>query len=606
MYVAFENDEPENPLICKHCKTKYASWRGFKLHVKVTHLKRLGFLCPYCDRSTNSETLMRQHIRSKHPGCVEKIVQNPDAGGPEPSNEFWEKEYGLICPKKSKKNKRKINPDADNNSSGNKSNGDSDTNNRTDVQEKCETCGFIAMNYTGLKSHMKTHMRTYLPKHSIKCQYCTFSCSIKAELQEHWEINHPSIPFKIQDVAAADPLFKKRSSIDMYKDDVEEECVPIDDSASVAATSITIYSCYYCNLRSHSLVTMKRHWNYMHKDSEKNSDATAALPFKYRQQHLPLWTKLSTKDHQTKKDSESSSSFSKHSEESSSRSGVSSNAMTVVPHRGWICQWCEEFCETENDTKTHHNLFHSHLASKFKMQKQEQQPENDQLKEYVCTVCSYASISVFSIRKHVIKHIDLFKCKYCDQTFNTSPQVATHSAEKHPGLVAKIESISNFHSIVESLIKVKWNDAVASGSVTLNKHDQNLAPRAVAKKSTTKSIISHIRPGPRAFKAVARKSTNPLPRYLRAGTNCSVVDQQQYAAETKSDKVESKSPSSYYGIPRAPIDLSKLHTSFEFGGCTMRVNCATLAQLKINIDPQVKLKDIKYDSKFSAILPKYD
>ena len=82
-------------------------WRGFKLHIQLTHLKRLGFICPYCDRSTNSEGLMRQHIRSKHPGCLEKIVENPAAGEPELPEEFWQQEYGIVFPKRYRKRKRK-------------------------------------------------------------------------------------------------------------------------------------------------------------------------------------------------------------------------------------------------------------------------------------------------------------------------------------------------------------------------------------------------------------------------------------------------------------------------------------------------------------------
>lgn len=166
----------------------FTRWRGFKLHVQLTHLKRLGFLCPYCDRSTNSESLMRQHIRSKHPGCPEKIVQNPDAGGPELTEEFWRKEYGLVFPKKTKKRKRKLSEDIVEN--------DNNEVQKPEAQETCNVCGFAAVNLAGLKGHMRVHATS---KQKLKCTYCSFTSGTKAALWNHLEIHHP---YKSDDAAA--------------------------------------------------------------------------------------------------------------------------------------------------------------------------------------------------------------------------------------------------------------------------------------------------------------------------------------------------------------------------------------------------------------------
>lgn len=591
---------------------KFTRWRGFKLHVQLTHLKRLGFLCPYCDRSTNSETLMRQHIRSKHPGCAEQIVHNPAAGGPELTNEFWEKEYGLICPRRTKKCKRKLNVEDDSNK---KDSGGSDagsSGNRTDTQETCGICGFTAMSYTGLKSHMRSH----IPKHSIKCPYCTYSCSIKAELVEHWEVNHPSIPFKILSIAAAETSNKpsplKKRNIDIYKDDIEEEhVVSLDDTVP---SMVTVYSCSYCNLRSHSLIYIKHHWNLMHKNPKTGEapNATASLPFRYKEQRLPR--KPATKDRMNKESAiELPRDLRKQLENDLLRNDNTSD-VSVVQVRGWVCQWCQEFCETGNDMKAHQNMFHSHLALNFKMQKQQKQQEKDQPKEYVCSVCSYATVSIASMRKHVIKHIDLFKCKYCDQTFSTPVRVSAHSAEKHPGLTTKIESISNFDSVVESLMNQIKRSSTASGSVTVkNESNQEIARgadarissgHAVARKSTTKSVISYAKPGPRAFKTVARKSTNPLPKYLRESMNYNSASQQRIVKK-EPEQIESKPVSSYYGIPSEPVNLAKLSTYMVVGGHRMKVNCTTLAQL-ININSKVILQDIRYDSRYATIFSERD
>lgn len=350
--------------------------RGLKLHIQYSHLKRLGFLCPYCDRSTNSETMMRQHIRSKHPKDPEKIIHNPSAwGNTKLTNEFWEKEYGLVCSLKPKK--RKLNAEDA---------GDASAGNRADMREKCEVCGFMAMNYTGLKSHMRSHAS---PKHNLKCSYCTYSCSFKAELLEHWEFNHPTMQLKYQELSSAGsscsetskPSTPKKQEIDTCDlDDIEEEEDEEEEEEEESAISVgkptptMIYSCFYCIFRSNLLPSVKRHWSLVHKESkgpETAFNAKINLPFKYKE--IPLSKSLSSpKDCANKNVVKTSPrDFVERSEKPSS---------IVVQRRGWVCQWCDdgEFYETDTDRITHHNMFHSHLPQKW--QEQRQQQEQDQSK----------------------------------------------------------------------------------------------------------------------------------------------------------------------------------------------------------------------------------
>ena len=163
----------------------FNKWRGFKRHVQLKHLKRLGFLCAYCDRSTNSEAVMLQHVRSKHREMPEKIVTNPNPSKGELTAEFWEREYGLVVPKRTKKRKRQDTLDDRLNQGSPKLDTD---------QLACEKCDFVSMTPVGLKSHMKTH-ETRIKQ---KCSYCTFSSFNTTEMRQHWDVNHAHLDFKVR------------------------------------------------------------------------------------------------------------------------------------------------------------------------------------------------------------------------------------------------------------------------------------------------------------------------------------------------------------------------------------------------------------------------
>lgn len=563
----------EKPLVCKHCNMMFTRWRGFKLHVQLTHLKRLGFICPYCDRSTNSEALMRQHIRSKHPGCPEKLVQNPAAGGPELTEEFWQKEYGLVFPKRSKKRKRKLSEDhADND------------NHEQPEGEKCTFCGFTAMNLAGLKGHMRVHA----PKSTLKCSSCSFTTLKKSELWTHWELNHPFTPFKGDDASTFESssesgsmqLDRKNIIDDDYSDDIEEEQV------SDVKDNQLIYCCFYCSFRSKSLDAVQDHWSTMHKESKLSSESTKVksnCPFRYKEMHLSEESPMKARCSKT----EMETPYELYLQQS--HSDVQVIDISGVKQEGWICQWCNELCDSEVKMKNHHSMFHSHLPLNFKKQEKSKVPRG-----YICPECSFTTTFINVMKNHVSRHINLFKCKYCDKTFGSPTQVSSHNAEEHPNLELKIESIHNYEALMESIMaKVRWQKPITDSSDVDQKEilTEPLKNHAVAKKSTAKSTI---RPNsiPIKVKAVARKSTNPYSRYL---SHPKTNDRQQPANSKQF---------SYYGIPKSPVNLGKLNTYMVVGGHRMKVNCTTLARL-INIDPKVILKDVKHDIKDIAILKRY-
>ncbi|XP_078039406.1 uncharacterized protein LOC144471336 isoform X2 [Augochlora pura] len=529
----------EKPLVCKHCKTTFTRWRGFKLHVQLTHLKRLGFLCPYCDRSTNSESLMRQHIRSKHPGCQEKIVQNPDAGGPELTDEFWQKEYGLVFPKRTKKRKRKV---SETNIV------DNDNQDQPETQEKCNICGFVAANLAGLKGHMRVHVTS---KQTLKCSYCPFVAATKTELWNHAVIHQP---FKSGDAGAFESSSEsgttnldKKTLVDDCSDDIEEEQVSDSKESDQRVVRKLIIS-------------------------DKPS-AQLIYPFRYEEieldEDLEEWP---AKPECSK--TETKSSYGLYLQQSCKDAEIDG---LESKQEGWICQWCNELCESEVKMKTHHDMFHSHLPLNFKKQQKAKGPRG-----YVCPECSFATTSISVMKNHVTRHINLFKCKYCEKIYSSPTQVSTHNSEEHPGMELKIESIQNYESLLEKMMdKIRWQKPTAEN---LDSDQEEILRKtknhAVAKKSTARSTI---RPNliPYKVKAVARKSTNPHSKYLSPPK---IGDRQQLP---KSKQF------SYYGIPRSPVNLAELNTYMVVGGHRMKVNCTTLSQL-INIDPKVILRDLKH------------
>lgn len=565
-------EEQEKPFTCKHCKMTFFRWRGFKLHIQLTHLKRLGFICPYCDRSTNSEGLMRQHIRSKHPGCLEKIVENPAAGEPELPEEFWQQEYGIVFPKRYRKRKRKI--------SGEEVVEKSDNQCQIEPQEKCNICNFTAMNMTGLKIHMRIHAT----KNTLKCSYCTFTAATNSEVWEHWEINHPFSPFKVEDISPSESSgesteieLNKKVINDDYNNDIEEEISDIREEDS-------IYYCFYCSFRSKSLNTVQNHWNMMHNDLLQNDSTKMKSNYPFRYKEMRVSSEKSLIKAQCSK-TQTESSYELYLQQSHNND-VQEIEASGLKQEGWICQWCNELCDSEVKMKTHHSMFHSHLPLNFKKQEKAKISRG-----YVCPECSFTTTFINVMKNHVSKHINLFKCKYCDKTFSCPSEVSTHNTEEHPDMELKIESIQNYETLLEKvMVKVKWQKSGQSADKNETSIESPPKNHAVAKKSTTKSAFrSNIIPY--RIKAVARKSTNPHSRYL---ANHKIHNKEQ---EMKNKQF------SYYGVPRSPINLAKLNTYMVVGGHRMKVNCTTLAQL-INIDPKIILKDLKNDIKNIATFKK--
>ncbi|XP_063987939.1 uncharacterized protein Sov isoform X2 [Diachasmimorpha longicaudata] len=562
--------ESKKTYVCKHCNLEFSGLRGFKIHVQINHLKRLAFVCPYCDRSTNSETMMKAHIRKNHQGEEEKIIKNPYANGPELSSTFWEKEYGIVIPKKMKKKKRKVD----------------DLDNQTTEEDKlalsdiCLKCGFTAINATGLAAHMRAHAK----RPALKCGHCSFTAHSQVDIWQHSEINHPDLDWKAEEIrtgtSSTDPPIQhvKKRHIDDYNEDIEEEAtvVPLRGSNQ---TLQKIYNCFYCkNVRSLALATIRSHWTQYHKDVNELSPCQTGVPFKFTESigeiadnrkqvkcsYCPMKGSLiAVKAHIKKK-----------------HNGLALRFIDIIDNSQeiWVCKWCDEKVKGVDNKTSHHNMFHSHLAMRF--QKEEIGGKD---KGFACPICSFISASLAKMRTHVVKHAEVFKCKRCLKPFNSLQKATQHSTNEHAGLAAAIEkSLTNVEALMAKVSQSDLVDIPEEESSTLPSTDifRNLG---VARKSTTKQLLKKPSGG---VKSVARKSTHPLPRYPPGF---------KFDIEGLDSEVEALTKTtgwSYYGRPPTPISLANLNTVMSLGVAKMKVKCTKLAKL-MNIDAQLNLVDYR-------------
>lgn len=214
------------------------------------------------------------------------------------------------------------------------------------------------------------------------------------------------------------------------------------------------------------------------------------------------------------------------------------------------------------------------------------------------------------IRRHLIKPRESLY-------FSTSIRLPAYSATKYSSLAAKTESIPNLNSIVDNLMTNQARRSLDFGDAAMKSKQSHISKgsflksggagsQAVARKSTTRSTLpTYARPGPRVFKAVARKSTNPLPRYPSGAFMSYRSMPRGIKTELEAGETESEPPSSHYGIPSSPINLGDLKTYMVVGGHKIRLTCLKLSSL-INIDAKIQLEDVRKDPEYAAILSNFD
>ncbi|XP_023245771.1 uncharacterized protein LOC106640107 isoform X2 [Copidosoma floridanum] len=519
-------------IFCKHCHMKFTKWRGFKRHVQLKHLKRLKFLCAYCDRSSSSEVMILQHVRSRHKNMPEKVVENPNPKTSELSAEFWEREYGLFVPKRSKKRKRPEDVTVGVTEDG-------------QINElPCKKCDFTALNMTGLKNHMRTHET----KVKQKCTYCTFSSFNLTEMRQHWEVNHAHLEFKVEEAIVTS------AAMDVAALRVGKKAKFNDEKKSI------VYYCYYCSMSSQSLDKIRHHWQLLHKDNTRTS------MFKYKE-HSEVKIKCAyCAENGTK------STLVHHIREKHGRDKPL--LMVEREEDGWMCDECKEFLANKEEIDEHNNRVHPEYTINVKLVR----------RSFVCKQCGADTISADTMMRHAKSHLNAYRCKYCVEMFKSFHAVKNHFAVAHVDKEPETRTLTTDEQnrVIENLMR----DSVVISPIQLSPvkvtntpiKSPPTSPR-LAKKSTTKQCVRRIWPTPDKIKAVARKSTNPLPRYP-SGIVFEIGERPE------------PNPISYYGRPISPIDLSKFNTTLNNAGLTIKLDCAKFAEFSnINFNPRLELVD---------------
>lgn len=513
---------------------------------------------------------MLKHLKVAHPGETPKIHQNPGADSSELTTEFWDKEYKFMSRDRAKKRKRNEDGAA-----------------TIDLFEKtpgvyhiCNTCGFRAINYFGLTVHMRRHATSK----NFKCAYCTYAACTKSELWQHSELNHSNQDWKVGNgdlnvVDKSEINKNSTSSKEQVNEDYEDEIASTSESSGsfIVAKSDMMYSCFYCDSGNSTVDGVEEHWNLVHK-------STPGMPFRFKE--IPFDSTKNTLRCGYCPKRGTAAQIRLHSRKKHAVKPVKFVEIPLVP-MAWVCQWCEDLCDTEAQKKVHHNLFHSHKLPNFKRQEinTEASPRHE------CPECPFKAISRPAMEKHLEKHVDSVICKRCDKTFRDVSIGILHNTKAHPGEVSKIEGFKT--NVEKMMTRVKWRNDVNQDRNTFETVARSALENTwkncgVARKSTTKSIIP-VRPSPKSFKAVARKSTNPLPRYP--------LGIKFLTSEDSNDGIKRERNISYYGKPVDPVNLSSISTYMTLsGGRRMKVDCSSLAQF-IDIEPSVILKDLKYNTK---------
>jgi hypothetical protein len=253
-----------------------------------------------------------------------------------------------------------------------------------------------------------------------------------------------------------------------------------------------------------------------------------------------------------------------------------------------------EFFTSKEDMDYHQKVIHSQLRPNYKLVR----------RGFTCKHCGFDTLSLEVMQKHAKNHLNVYKCKYCPDVFKTLSSVKGHFRLLHPDKELETRTITgeDFSKEIEVIVndstsftnvqltpmKVPTTSILKKLPITPPKMATIALPASprVAKKSTTKQSVQAIRPLPGKIKAVARKSTNPLPRYPSG-----VIFQTD---EREEEDSKPKKYTSFYGRPSSPVDLGSLHTTMALAGLKMKVNCAKLAEIfNINIEPSLKLMDFR-------------
>lgn len=327
----------------------------------------------------------------------------------------------------------------------------------------------------------------------------------------------------------------------------------------------TVYYCYYCNMGSIKLEKVRSHWKGNHKN-----DARTTFKYKEHSENIVRCAYCA--------EAGTMAMLANHIKQTH---GMSKETLLVEKEEdGWLCKYAnenrckEEFIFNKEEMDDHHRTFHPLLPLNFQLTH----------RTFTCKECNMDIPTVELVQKHAKIHLNAYKCKHCSKNFKSFAIVKQHFALSHPEFEPETRTINSDDlnkEIDEIVEKCSVYSDLHLSPVTVSAPIFKSPPTSprIAKKSTTKQSVSPrrlIKPCPLKIRAVARKSTNPLPRYPE-GTYFEIDEQEDYV--------------SYYKKPFQSVDLSKIHIEMAVGGFKKKINCSILGTFGINIDARPRIED---------------
>ena len=560
----------DNQNKCKYCNYCSRSQSELRYHI-MRHWVHKPLKCGYCSFEGVREYEIKKHSLRVHPHLEVKIIENPISDKPEIRPLQRTKRFKLDIGSSSDVNELESN---------------TVTTSETEVSESEKEVG----QSSDADNTLNTELRII-----YRCYYCPQRGTSLFCINQHWEEKHknpsvgsngtvrPGLPFRYKQVNLKEFLDGKDSSAGRKPSllcayckfrgplSVLEEHQRLEhpDKPSTANQAcFSRYECVKCDFMAFTVNTLKRHCELEHQGEEL--------------QYVVKCTK------------EDSSGLRDRNMESPSPKVLVS---VPVVKATYMCLWCEETCESEEKIQVHHTLCHSHLQLKYSVEKSSipSPTLSFSTKKYVCPVCPFSSGIRNVVFEHLYTHTKPYQCGYCISTFNTPSEIQYHIFEAHPKQEFRM---LRFEDVERQL--AKWRGQIVTRetkrSMGARKHEHETLgfqskKLCVARKSTTLS--------PRMrFHAVARKSTNPLPRQsLKKGVSVESEDTSPFSSRPESPPIQEFS---YYGCSPAPIDKNRI-TAFvkprsnnRNSNPIMNMNVTTIERF-MNMYPVVELKDLKYE-----------
>ncbi|KAL5278849.1 hypothetical protein ACFFRR_003467 [Megaselia abdita] len=374
---------------CRMCNKDYHSKYHLLIHVERIH----KMICAECHENFSTRSELIQHLYEQH---HPEYVKKNDKEKPKDQHFYWG--VSRTC------------------------------------RPKCHVCGHLFNNTTNLKKHFQ---RGIHPESELilqfKCLQCELVFNERHEANSHFRANHEE---KEQNFKC-DLCFKTffgQGHLKQHKRLVHGLRAP-------RKTKVVFGKCLECNHLSASKVLLEKHFQRVHEGLKFNVE--------WKCKHCPEFFKTREilkehlKVHEASVQREPPKNIFGKCLECPYLAGTNMNLTRhfFKKHPGlelnveYKCKVCDEFFKTTSDMKTHMKVKHS--SPEQNTPQKELTTKEGKPVFGKCNECNHLSGKKANLLRHFEKmhpgrELDVeWKCKYCDEFFNTLDEVTKHSEETH-------------------------------------------------------------------------------------------------------------------------------------------------------------------------------